>query len=102
MASLPDSMTVGDVLHEAAVRLGVPKDRLTATVRAAQVLSKADFEVVTSLTEFARAGTSMKKRKALSRGILNVLRKIQDSGDPLTEGAVSALVLAEMEVQTGT
>jgi hypothetical protein len=93
---------IADFIQEASVRLEISKGRLAPAVHASRVLSKAELEVVTSLTEFAQSGTPMKKRKAVSRAILNVLRTIHESGDdPLTEGAVSALLLAEIEIQTG-
>jgi hypothetical protein len=109
-AKLKDPKAISDFLHEASIRLGISKDRLTTAVRAAQTLSKAELEVMIALAELARAGTPLKKRKAVSRAILNVLKTVYESGDnPLAEGdepirtaaAVSALLLSEIEIQTG-
>ncbi len=85
-ARLTDSKAVADFLHEASIRLGISRDRLTTAVRASQALSKDELEVVTSLVDFAQTGAPLKKRSAVSRGLVRAINTLQQAGnDPFAE-----------------
>lgn len=99
---------MADFLREASIHLGISQDRLRPAVRASQALSSAELEVVASLVDFAQTGAPMKKRSAVSRGIVRAIRTIQEAkDDPLAEvdepmdvaESAEELVLAEVEIQ---
>jgi Helix-turn-helix domain len=85
-AKLTDSKAIADFLHEASIRLGISRDRLTTAVRASQALSRDELEVVTSLVDFAQTGAPLKKRSAVSRGIVRAINTVREAAhDPLAE-----------------
>ena len=99
---------MANFLREASIHLGISQDRLRTAVRASQALSTEELKVVASLVDFAQTGASMKKRSAVSRGIVSALRTLQEGkDDPLAEidepmstaEAAAELSLAEAEVQ---
>ncbi len=107
-ARLADSKAVADFLHEASIRLGISRFRLTTAVRASQALSKEELEVVTSLVDVAQTGAPLRKRSAVSRGLVRALRTIWEATeDPLADvdepmhaaEAAEEISLAEAESQ---
>jgi hypothetical protein len=103
-----DTAAFADFIREASIRFGIPQDRLQTGVRASRDLSKDELQVVASLVDIANAGTPMKKRSSLSRGILSAIKTVQEArndpfaevDDPMSpEEAVEALLWAESEMQ---
>lgn len=74
-----DPEAVADFLHEASLRLRISRKRLTLAVRAAQILSKDELRVVTSLVDFAQSGASLKKRSALARGLVRAINSAREA-----------------------
>ncbi len=107
---LTETGAIADFIRDASVRLGIPQERLKTAVRASQELSREELEVMTSLAEYARGGTSMNRRSALSRGIKSAIEtfpKAEEEEDPLAdvddpmspEEAAAAVALAEAKSQ---
>lgn len=106
--SSPGSMT--GFLREASARLGISPEKLETAVRAAQVLSNEELEVVEELLHLADAGIPQKRRSAMSRGVVKALEAVpgESALDPLAEvdepmdtaAAAEALSFAEVEAQT--
>jgi Helix-turn-helix domain len=105
---LTEPKAIADFLHEASIRLGISRDRLTTAVRASQALSKDELEVVTTLVDFAQTGAPLKKRSAVSRGIVRAINTVREAThDPLAEfdepmdagEAAQVVALAETESQ---
>lgn len=105
---LANSGAIADFIREASVHLGISQERLTTAIRASQALSSEELKVVTSLVELARAGVPLKKRSAVSRGIVSALKTIQEADDdpfakvdePMSAAeAAEELALAEVEIQ---
>jgi Helix-turn-helix domain len=103
-----DTGALADFIREASIRLGIPQERLQTGVRASRDLSNDEIRVVASLLDIANAGTPMKKRSSLSRGIVSAIKTVQEaSNDPFAEvddpmspkEAVEALLWAESEMQ---
>jgi hypothetical protein len=103
-----DTGALADFIREASIRLGISQERLQTGVRASRDLSKDELQVVASLLDVANAGTPMKKRSSLSRGILSAIKTVREaSNDPFAEvddpmspeEAVEALLWAESEMQ---
>jgi hypothetical protein len=100
---------MAEFLREASIRLGISQDRLVTALRASQALSTDELEVVMVLVQLARAGVSLQERSALSRGIVNAIKTVQEANrDPLADvddsmdstEAAEELSLAEAEAQT--
>jgi hypothetical protein len=107
-AKRADSGAIAEILREASIQLGISLDRLTTAIRASQALSSEELKVVASLVDFAQTGAPLKKRSAVSRGIVSALKTIQEADDdPLasvdepmsTAEAAEELALAEVEIQ---
>jgi hypothetical protein len=103
-----DSGALGDFLRQASIRLGISQDRLTTAVQASQTFSNDELKVMKSLVEYARGGTPMNRRSALSRGIQSAIKtfpKTEDDplaavDDPMTaEEAATEVALAEAQMQ---
>lgn len=96
-------------LREASARFGVSLERLGTMVRAAQLLSQEEIEVVEELLHLADAGVPSERRSALSRGVVRALEAVPEESafDPLAEvdetfnaaDAAESLALAELETQ---
>jgi hypothetical protein len=107
-AKLMKPKAVASFVHEASIRLGISEDRLTTAVRASQALSKDELEVVVSLVDFAQTGAPLKKRSAVSRGLVRAIRTMRETKDgPLIEvddpmdaaEAAEEVARAETEIQ---
>jgi helix-turn-helix protein len=108
---LTETGAIADFIRDASVRLGIPQERLKTAVKVSQELSREELEVVTSLAEYARGGTSMSRRSALSRGIKSAIETfpkteeedddpLADVDDPMSpEEAATAVALAEAKSQ---
>lgn len=74
-------------LLEAAVRSGISQRRLEIAVHAAQVLSRAEFEVVEGLLALTTAGVAPERRSALCQGLVHAIESLQEaeSEDPLAQ-----------------
>ncbi len=105
---LTDTRAFTDFIREASIRLGIPQKRLQTGVRASRDLSNDEIKVVVSLLDVANAGTPMKKRSSLSRGLVSAIKTVQEADhDPFAEvddpmspaEAVEALLWAESEMQ---
>lgn len=81
-----DLSGVGRLL-EAAVRSGISQRRLEIAVHAAQVLSRAEFEVVEELLTLTTAGMPPERRSDLCQGLVQALESLQETEgeDPLSE-----------------
>jgi hypothetical protein len=104
-----DRGAAAEFLREASIHLGISQERLKTGVSASQSLSKDELEVVVALLELVRTGASMKRRTALSRGLVTAIRTVQEAEhDPLAEvdepmdarEAITEVALAETEAQT--
>jgi len=94
-AKLTEPKAIADFLHEASIRLGIPRDRLTTAVRASQALSKDELEVMTSLVDFAQTGAPLKKRSAVSRGLVSAIKTMRESTDDPFTGVDDPMDAAE-------
>ena len=73
-----------EFFREASIHLGISQERLRTAVSASQSLSKDELQVVASLLELVRTGAPLKRRTALSRGIVSAIKTVQESAhDPL-------------------
>lgn len=98
------------VLREVSARYGVPPRRMRVLVRAAQLLSPAEMDLVEELLHLADQGVPAERRSALSRGVVKALEATPEAAarDPLSEvdepldttAAAESLALAEMEAET--
>jgi hypothetical protein len=103
-----ESKAVTDFIHEASIRLGISQERLTTAVQASQALSKEELKVVSTLVDFAQTGAPLKKRSAVSRGLVSAIKSLREAAqdplaevdDPMDDGEmVAELSLAEAESQ---
>lgn len=108
-AKLASSGAIADFVREASVHLGISQDRLTTAIRASQALSSDELKAVAALVDFAQTGAPLKKRSAVSQGIVSALKTIQEADDddpfatvddPMSPAEAAAeLSLAEAEIQ---
>ena len=99
-----------EVLREVSARYGVAPRRMRVLVRAAQLLSPAEMDLVEELLHLADRGVPAERRSALSRGVVKALEATPEAAarDPLAEvdepldtaAAAESLALAEMEAAT--
>ncbi len=71
-----------EVLREIADRFGVSKDRLGMCVEAFQIFSQDEFKVIVALLGLAESGISLERRPAISREIVQAIRKFNASSTP--------------------
>lgn len=78
-ARLADPEAIADFLHRASLRLGISLERLTLAIRASQILSNDELEVLTSLVVFAQSGASPKKRSAVAMGLVTAINTVREA-----------------------